>query len=260
MTLKVFIAGASSGLGEALAIEYAEAGATLGLAARRFDVLAKLRDRITACDSSPGRVEIYRVDVSDAADFCGIARDFIARHGTPDVVIACAGISVPAELERADSLAAFRDVLATNVYGTLVTFQPFVAAMKARGTGQLVGIGSVAGVRGMPGASGYSASKAAVMAFCEALRIDLRGTGVEVITICPGYVRTSMTAAVPYRQPFLIDARVFARRAVQSIAAGSAYTVIPWQMGWIARLLKLLPNGLYDAMMKSVRRRTPTDC
>jgi short-subunit dehydrogenase len=251
MALKVFITGASSGIGEALAMNYAARGATLGLVARRAELLEELRVRIAEISAGPSVV--YIADVTDAVTMRNAAQAFIMRHGVPDVVIACAGVSIPIDLAHEGDLAAFGQVLATNTFGTLTTFQPFISAMKVRGSGRLVGIASVAGVRGLPGASAYSASKAAVIAFCESLRIDLRGTGVQVLTVCPGYVRTAMTASIPYRQPFLIDADVFASRAVDAIDAGTSYSVIPRQMKWMARLMKILPNCLYDPMVKKAR-------
>lgn len=253
MSLKVFITGASSGIGEALAMNYAMNGATLGLVARRADLLEKLRGRIA--ETSARAAQIYVADVTDPAALRDAAHAFVASHGVPDVVIACAGISIPINLEREGDLAAFSQVLATNTFGTLTTFQPFVSAMKTRGSGKLVGIASVAGVRGLPGASAYSASKAAVIAFCESLRIELRGSGVEVVTICPGYVRTAMATAVPHKQPFLMDASAFASQAVAAIEAGASYCVIPRQMGWMARLMKILPNSWYDPMVKKARSK-----
>ena len=252
--MRAFITGASSGLGEALALEYGRAGATLGLVGRRPDALAALRARLVSAGVDAAAIATYAVDVTDAAAVATAAADFIGRHGAPDVVVACAGIAARVDLDRADALDAMRALVDTNVHGTLATFQPFLAAMRARGRGKLVGVASVAGVRGMPGAAGYGASKAAVIAFCEALRIELRGTGVEVITLCPGYVRTPMSAGVPYKQPFLMEADAFARRAVAAIAAGTRYAVIPWQMAWVARVLKVLPDGVYDALMKGARK------
>ncbi len=253
MTLKIFITGASSGIGEALAMNYAARGATVGLVARRADILEELRHRIA--EQTRGAAAVYAADVTDPIALKDAAREFIAQHGSPDVVIACAGASMSIDPQREDHLLAFNQVLATNTCGTLATFQPFIAAMKTRGSGKLVGIASVAGVRGLPGASAYSASKAAVIALCESLRIELRGSGVEVLTICPGYVRTPMTAAVPYKQPFLIDADVFATHAVDAIHAGASYSVIPWQMAWMARFMKILPNSLYDPMIKKARSK-----
>lgn len=254
MGLKVFITGASSGIGEALARQYATDGAILGLVARRMDVLERIRSSLSSHPSSPA-IEIYAADVTDATSLASAGSAFIASHGVPDIVIACAGISFAIDSERAEDLPAFKQVLDTNVFGTITTFQPFIASMKARGGGTLVGISSVAGVRGLPGASAYSASKAAVITYCESLRVELRGSGVKVLTICPGYVRTQMTAGIQYATPFMIDAPIFAVRATRAIATGVTYSVIPWQMGWIAKLLSLLPNWLYDPMMKKARRK-----
>lgn len=253
MTFNVFITGASSGIGEALAMTYAARGATLGLVARRADLLEKLRGHIA--ETAAGAVSVYVADVTESTALGEAARAYIERHGVPDVVIACAGVSIPIDLEREGDLIAFNKVLATNTFGTLATFQPFISAMKTRGSGKLVGIASVAGVRGLPGAGAYSASKAAVIAFCESLRIELRGSGVEVLTICPGYVRTAMTAAVTHKQPFLIEAADFATQAVAAIDAGASYSVIPRQMRWMARIMKVLPNSVYDPMMKKARSK-----
>jgi short-subunit dehydrogenase len=252
MTLKVFITGASSGIGAALAMRYAARGATLGLVARRAELLEALSLRI---GRTPGGAiaDVHVADVTDAASMNNAAQAFMARHGVPDLVVACAGISRSIDPAHEAGAGDFAKVLATNTVGTLTTFQPFIVAMRARGIGKLVGIASVAGLRGLPGASAYSASKAAVIAFCESLRIELRGTGVEVLTLCPGYVRTAMSAAIPYKQPFLIDADVFASRAIDAIAAGVSYAVIPRQMAWMARLMQILPNALYDPLMKKAR-------
>jgi short-subunit dehydrogenase len=111
----------------------------------------------------------------------------------------------------------------------------------------LVGIGSVSGIRGLPGAGAYSASKAAIISYCESLRVELRNTGIKVVTISPGYIDTPMTKVNDYPMPFLMSPEKFAVRAVRAIDAGISYAVIPWQMGVVAKLLRLLPNWLYDA-------------
>jgi len=128
------------------------------------------------------------------APWLAAAADFMARRGVPDVVIANAGVSVGTLTEEAGDLAAFERVLRTNVLGMVATFQPFVAPLRARGQGRLVGIASVAGIRGLPGAGAYSASKAAAIAYLESLRVELHGSGVRVVTIAPGYIETPMTA------------------------------------------------------------------
>ena len=126
------------------------------------------------------------------------------------------------------------------------TLGPFIAPMRAAGRGTLVGIASVAGIRGLPGAAAYSASKAAVVSYLESLRVELHGSGVRVVTLTPGYIRTPMTSVNPYRMPFLMDADRFAVRALDAIEAGARYKVIPWQMGIVARTLRMIPTGLYD--------------
>ena len=152
-------------------------------------------------------------------------------------------------------MAALRRVFDTNVAGMAQTFQPFIAAMKARGSGRLVGIASVAGIRGLPGAGAYSASKAATIAYLEALRVELRGSGIKVVTIAPGYIATPMTAVNRYPMPFLMPADAAARRFARAIERGTSYTVIPWQMGVVAKLMRLLPNPVFDRLFARAGRK-----
>ncbi len=249
MTERVFITGASSGIGAALARHYAARGAVLGLVARRQDALAAL------VASLPGEHAIYIVDVADGAALQAAAADFVACFGLPDVVIANAGVSVGTLTEEADDLPAFERVMRTNVLGMVATFQPFAAPMRARGSGRLVGIASVAGIRGLPGAGAYSASKAAAIAYLESLRVELHGSGVRVVTIAPGYIETPMTAVNRYPMPFMLPVDEAARRFVRAIDAGTTYTVIPWQMGVVARLLRLLPNAVFDRIFARAGRK-----
>ncbi|MDD3353044.1 SDR family oxidoreductase [Zoogloea sp.] len=249
MTLRVFITGAGSGIGAALARHYAASGATLALLGRRRDALDELAASI------PGQHLVYPVDVADPSALQTAAADFMARQGVPDVVIANAGVSVGTLTEEADDLAAFERVMQTNVLGMVATFQPFVARMREQGKGRLVGIASVAGIRGLPGAGAYSASKAAVMAYLESLRVELHGSGVKVVTIAPGYIATPMTAINPYPMPFLLPADQAARRFARAISRGTRYTVIPWQMGWVAKLLRVLPNALFDRIFARAGRK-----
>lgn len=238
---RIIITGASSGIGAALARRYAATGATLGLIARRRPEL----ERLAAALAGPH--EIYPLDVRDGAAVAAAARAFIARHGCPDIVIASAGVSVGTLAGQTEDIAVFQEVLDINVMGTVKTFQPFIGCMRSRG-GTLVGIASVAGYRGLPGAGAYSASKAAVISALESLRVELRGSGVKVMTICPGYIATTLTANNPYPMPFLMSADRAARRIAALIAQGQEFAVIPWQMAVIARLMRLLPNWLYDRL------------
>ncbi len=254
--MKVFITGASSGIGLALARHYAAQGASLGLVARRQEVLTELLSNLPDGSgrqqpASPSAAHhavhhIYPLDVTDRSALAAAARDFMATVGVPDVVIACAGISVGTLSEYAEDFEVFQRIIDTNLMATVATFQPFIAPMKSLASARLVGIASVAGIRGLPGAEAYSASKAAVISYCESLRVELRGTPIKVVTLAPGYIATPMTAHNPYRMPFLMQPERFAQLAARAIARGTSYTVIPWPMGVVAKLLRWLPNALYD--------------
>jgi short-subunit dehydrogenase len=245
----VFITGASSGIGRAFAQHYAQAGHTLGLVARRGERLNDL------CEQLPGRHHVYPLDVTDRAALHQAARAFEQAVGTVDTVIACAGVSAGTLTECQEDFAVFERLFAVNVLATMATFEPFIASMSQRGSGTLVGISSVAGIRGLPGAGAYSASKAAVTTYCESLRVELQPRGISVVTIAPGYVVSEMTAHNPYRMPFLLPTETFVRRAARAIDAKRRYAVIPWQMGVISRLMRLLPNALYDRLAVNAPRK-----
>lgn len=241
--MNVFVTGASSGIGAALAHEYAARGARLGLVARRQALL----DELVA--GLPGAHLCYPADVTDRDALIAAARAFEAATGGADVVIANAGISIGVLTEHYEDLAVFSQVLETNVVSLANTFHPFIAPMRKRRGGKLVGIASVAGIRGLPGSEAYCASKAAAISYLESLRVELGRYGIRVLTIAPGFVRTPLTARNPYTMPFLMDPDRFARAAADAIAAGRSYTVIPWQMAIVAKLLRVLPNWLFDRVM-----------
>ncbi len=247
--MNVFITGASSGIGAALASEFATRGACLGLAARRRDAL----DVVAA--ALPGKHHQYIVDVTDRNALIDAARTFDAAVGGVDIVIANAGISVGVKTEFYEDLEQFARVMDTNVLAMATTFHPFIAGMKARRRGTLVGIASVAGVRGLPGSEAYCASKAAAIVYCESLRVDMARYGIKVVTISPGFIRTSMTKKNPYRMPFLMNVDAFAERAADAIIAGVRYRTIPWQMGWITMLLRLMPRWLFDRLVANRKQK-----
>jgi short-subunit dehydrogenase len=248
--VRVVITGASSGIGEALARHYAARGATLCLIARRQQELERL-SRVL-----PGLTFCYPLDVTDVEGLKAAAADFIAKAGVPDLVIANAGISVGTLTQEAGDQPVFQRVLSVNVVGLFNTFQPFIAPMRKAGRGTLAGIASVAGIRGLPGSGAYSASKAAAITYLEALRGELRGTGLQVVTVLPGYIETPMTAHNPYPMPFILPVDEAARRIARVIDSGTSYAVVPWQMAIVAKLLRLLPNRLFDAIL-SGRGRKP---
>lgn len=246
---RIIISGASSGIGRALAERYARRGATLGLIARREFALQQLAAQLG------GPARIYPLDVRDAAAIAAAADDFMSRHGCPDAVIAAAGVSVGTLTECPEDRAVFQDVIDINVVGVANTFRPFIAGMRKSRHGTLVGIASVAGYRGLPGAGAYAASKAALISYLESLRVELAHTGIRVVTICPGYVATPMTAANPYPMPFLMSADVAADKIVSAIERGRSYAVIPWQMAIVARVLRVLPDRLYDWLFANAPRK-----
>ncbi|SHI14657.1 SDR family oxidoreductase [Pollutimonas bauzanensis] len=246
---RVFITGASGGIGAALAVLYAQRGAQLGLVGRRHDALLALKN------SLPGDGHrVYALDVRDRGALHAAARDFLAQ-GRVDVVIASAGISAGTLTEEPDDYAVFEAIIATNLNATAATFEPFIASMKQQGAGRLVGIASVAALRGLPGAGAYSASKAAVRMYCESLRVELGLTGVKVVTLAPGFIQTPMTARNPYKMPFLMPAERFAALAARAIDRGVSYKVIPWQMACVAKLLQVVPDWLYDHFAARRKRK-----
>jgi len=254
--MKVFITGASSGIGQALALEYAarykNEKVIIGLIARRSEHLQNLQKAL----QSHANISCltYVLDVRDHAALARAAADFMQQHGTPDVVIANAGVSSGTLTEQQEDIAAFQAVMDINVMGLVHTFQPFISAMRENGGGQLVGIASVAGIRGLPGAGAYSASKAAAIAYLESLRVEMLHHNIAVTTIAPGYIRTPMTDINTYKMPFLMDVNVAARKFVTAIEQKRRFVVIPWQMSWVARLMRLIPPILWDFLAKI------TDC
>ena len=248
----VFITGASSGLGQALAARFYRSGYRLALVARRTNEVKSWAD---AANMGASSYEIYSADVSDVASIVAAGQACIAKQGVPDVVIANAGISIGMDSTFLGDLGVMAKTFATNNTGLAATFHPFIEAMAHRGSGALVGIGSVAGIRGLPGHGAYCASKAAVIAYCESLRGELRPTGVKVVTICPGYIDTPLTQKNSYAMPFLMQPDVFADKAFSAIEAGSSYRVIPWQMGVVAKLLRLLPNAVLDKVLSGRARK-----
>jgi short-subunit dehydrogenase len=247
-----FITGASSGIGQALAWRYHQAGWRLALLARRSEEIAAWA---RAQGIPEERWRVYGADVADTDSIVAAGQACIAQQGLPDVVIANAGISLGVDTAQREDIDVIARTFATNNVGLAATFHPFVQAMRARGSGRLVGIASVAAIRGLPGHGAYCASKAAVVSYCESLRGELRGSGVKVVTIAPGYVDTPLTQQNRYGMPFLMQPNDFAAAAFRAIEGGVSYRVIPWQMGVVAKLLRVLPNWLFDRALSGRARK-----
>jgi short-subunit dehydrogenase len=247
-----FITGASSGIGQALAWRCHQAGFRLALVARRS---AEIAAWARAQGIPAERWRVYGADVADIDSIVAAGQACLASQGLPDVVIANAGLSVGVDTAQREDLDVMARTFAINIVGVAATFHPFVAAMRERGSGSLVGIASVGGIRGLPGHGAYCASKAAVISYCESLRGELRSSGVKVVTIVPGYVDTPLTRQNRYGMPFLMPADAFADAAWRAITKGVSYRVIPWQMGVVARLLRLLPDFVFDRLLAGRPRK-----
>ncbi|MFM7024594.1 MAG: SDR family oxidoreductase [Limnohabitans sp.] len=248
----VFITGASSGIGLALAQASLQRGWRVALVARRA---VALQEQLVLERWPQTEWRVWSADVGDAPAMQAVAQACMDTFGCPDTVIANAGISLGVDLSDPADLPVFAQVMDTNVKGLIHTFAPFMAAMRTRGRGQLVGMASVAGVRGLPGHAAYCASKAAVISCCESLRGELAPYGVQVTTLVPGYVATPLTARNRYHMPFLMQPEDFARQALHAIEAGVRYRVIPWPMGLVACLLRVLPDVLFDRLLRGRPRK-----
>lgn len=256
MARLVFITGASGGIGQALALRFYQAGYALALVARRTTETAQwaLDEQLQS-----DRYRVYAADVSDINSAVAAGQECMRQQGVPDVVIANAGISVGMDTAIRADLDVMARLFCVNNVGMAATFHPFIGAMRKRGTGVLVGIGSVNGIRGFAGHGAYCASKAAVIGYCESLRGEMRASGVQVVTLCPGYIDTPLTQGNPYAMPFLMPAFEFADKAFVAIEAGTSYRVIPWQMGLVAKMLRMLPNQVFDSLFAGRKRKRRAD-
>jgi short-subunit dehydrogenase len=249
--MRVFITGASSGLGEGLALHYAKPGAVIGLCARRAPLLGELAQAIQARGA---RAVVYASDVSNTAEMQQVTTDFAAENGGVDCVIANAGIGIAhATLEGKSEPIA--QLMRVNVIGVTNTLVPFVPVMVQQGSGTLVAVSSVAGFRGLPGRAAYSASKAAVTTFMDALRLDLRGTGVHAMTLCPGFVHTPLTASLPGKLPFVIGVDEAVSLMTRAIERRTKTFVFPWQVRVLSRVLRVAPEPLVRKLSPAPRSK-----
>ena len=242
MIKNIFITGASSGIGEYVAYEYAKQGATIGLAARRKKALEKVSAK---CEELGVKPIIYEVDVSDQLVTKNAIDDFIAKAGGIDIVIANAGISGKVNLDNGDS-TEINKMLSTNILGVANTVVPTLPTMIKQQSGKVVVISSIAGFRGLPGRSSYSASKVAVRFMANSWRSSFIKDGISVTTICPGFIDTDMTSSHKYKMPFLMDVDVFAEKMVNAIEKKKKTYIAPWQWRFVIPLIKAVPEWLLN--------------
>ena len=235
-----FITGASSGIGRSLALSLARQGCRVGLMARRQANLETLAAEIQTADGVAGWAV---VDVTDRDDVQSGFADLTEQIGPPDLVIACAGVGIPTTLDPVN-IEAVVETIQVNLLGVIYTIEAALPAMLARKTGQIAAISSLAAYAAMPGESAYCASKAAVNAYLDGLRVQVRGQGILVTTICPGFVHTPMTAEMDVAMPFVLEADEAADRIVKALKRRVKVYRFPWPTMVMARVSRWLPDWL----------------
>ena len=248
----VFLTGASSGIGAALALALANKGATLGLVARRKELLA---DLATRCDAVGGIALSFPCDVVDPDGLQAATDEFRKEFGHIDVMIANAGIGGNDEATRAYDPAAVKKLIDINLLGAVNAIHAVVPHMLERGSGQLVGISSLAGFRGLPKSAAYSASKAAMTAFFESVRLDVKKRGIDVTIIQPGFIRTPLTEGRTNNMPFLMELDGAIPHFVKAIEKRKNFAAFPWQLATVVRAGKFMPSWLYDRVAGRARYR-----
>jgi NADP-dependent 3-hydroxy acid dehydrogenase YdfG len=248
----VFLTGASSGIGEGLALALAKKGATLGLVARRTELLNDLAGK---CEAAGGRARSFACDVTDAARLAAAASSLRDEFGRIDVLIANAGISGADIQTRRYEPSAVKRLIDINLLGAANAVHAVLPQMLERDSGQLVAISSLAGFRGIPGSAAYSASKAAMTAFFESVRLDVQPKGINVTIIQPGFIRTPLTAARANKMPFLMELDDAIPHFVSAIEKKKKFAAFPWQLATIVRAGRYMPAWLYDRIAGKARFR-----
>jgi Short-chain dehydrogenases of various substrate specificities len=248
----VFLTGASSGIGEGLALALAKNGAVLGLVARREELLRELAEK---CERAGGVARAYPADVTDPSAVEEAFQAFIHEFSTIDILIANAGIGGNDESTRTYHPASVKKVIDVNLMGAVNAVHSVLPKMLEQGHGQLVAISSLAGFRGLPRSAAYSASKAALTTFFESIRLDVKDKGVDVTIIQPGFIRTPLTAARASKMPFLMELDDAIPLFVKAIEKRKKFAAFPWQLATIVRAGKFMPAWMYDRIAGRARYR-----
>ena len=248
----VLITGASSGIGRALAVAWARKGARVALLARRAEALEEVAG---AAEAAGGRAFAVVADVRKS-EAVKAAVELVEREWERvDVLVANAGIGGGRTSAREFPLERATEVFETNVVGVMNSVAAALPGMLARGRGHIVGISSIAGFQGLPASGAYCASKAALSTLLESLRVELRGSGVLVTTIQPGFIRTPLTSGRARRMPFLMDVEPAAEQIVRAVERRRTTYTFPWQLALVARVANSLPNPVRERILARVRMR-----
>jgi short-subunit dehydrogenase len=247
------VTGASSGIGWALARALAAQGASVGLVARRREALEQLGAEIA---EAGGRAAVAVADVADRSAVVTAIRDLASRLGPVDLLVANAGVGAPTRLDPFN-VPEIEKMIRVNTLGTIYAIEAVLPDMLRRGRGHLAAVSSLGAYKGLPGESAYCASKAAINAFLEGLRIQLRGKGITVTTICPGFVRTPMTSVNEFSMPFVMEADEAARRIVAALRRRAKVYDFPWQMSLLMKLTRWLPDWALARAMASYNEKPP---
>lgn len=240
---RIWVVGASSGIGAALAEELHARGARVAISARRAERLAAVGE---------GRMVTATCDVTDPESVARAAAEVEQGLGEPDVVVFCSGVWEQFDATRWDGESFARHV-EVNLLGLNTVLAAVVPPFVARGSGHVVGVASVAGYRGLPGAEAYGSTKAAQISLLEAMRASLHRKGVRVTTVCPGFVRTDMTAANTFPMPFIVEPEEMARAIAGGLEAGRPEIVFPRRMAVLMKVARVLPVRLWSALVRPRR-------
>lgn len=248
----VFLTGASSGIGEAIAIALAKKGATLGLLARRKELLDKLKRE---CEKAGSTARVFACDVTNEDAVQAAVDEFVHEFEHIDVLIANAGIGGNNKETRSLQPLAVKKVIDINLLGAVNSVHAVLPQMLKHGRGHLVAISSLAGFRGLPKSAAYSASKAAMTAFFESVRLDVKYSGIDVTIIQPGFIRTPLTAGREARMPFLMQLDDAVPLFIRAIEKKKKFAAFPWQLATVVRLGKIMPAWLYDRIASRAKYR-----
>jgi len=248
MSKKVWIAGASSGIGRALAIKFANEGWQVAVSARRENLLQNLNNNNSNIHSFP-------LDIKDETNTKKVFQDIIEKFQTIDICVFCAGMHDP-DAEKKLSTEKIREIMETNFFGTLNCIMAVNSYFRERKSGHIAIVSSVAGYRGLPAASGYCASKAALTSLAESLYFDFKRKNIKVSLISPGFIKTPLTDKNKFPMPMIKSPEYAAEKIFIGLIRKNSFEIhFPKSFTIFVKLLKIMPNWLFFWLVeKGVKR------